>query len=754
MSKNILSKLFSKKTQQIYCSVDLEFTGFDPAKDQILEIGFAFFTLAEDGVTVTEQWSQVFKPSMEVHPKILGLTGITQEELDSAPEFSKHRDFLQKKLGSAIIVGHNPVMDVKFLESYGIKLSGQTIDTLELVQFLLPTHHSYNLENLVHFFGVKHSIAHRALGDALSTIAVLENLVKIYNQFTDELKSELEKVFSRGEFLWKDLLQLKLNSSETTSNDSLHHLKTEQTLSQLKLASQLVVIDSEKIDHEARVAFNLKNEDTPSVMAVSDSAIVMRLWKDGLVHGVFRRDDTFSKPAFEKFMQNAETNEQLRFCLKILVWLHTNWQNEVVFDLNISFFGGQFKQFIVGGETVFQNEKVLCVDYATLETISTPELPQNAANRKLVICDIQNFEKYISTGFGTRLSWNSMIYSLRLIYNPETDFGNLAAKEVVLNALAGVDLFFSLTFLKLQKAFPSAQYVSITDLKVSNEHVYVALQKAALNLVEKVEKVLEVEPSPDLNRIVKFLTSYFLDTEGRVKWVLLDEDNLSFHDQPLDIAKDAQKIITSYQSVQLTDTLFQPELLSYYVDRLGLYTELAEIPKKTSFNQFNFDFISSCLKNDELLNMSLEANLPLVIVFSDQASVKSFYNESYLKLKEKAALFAQGYSGGGNKMFRNFSIREESILLVTAEFIAKQNYLIPAKTIVFTVQPKVETSHPYITALLLRWKESFPTLEFLLSMAKVVHALKKINTKEIVSVKLFGFDNQTNEKNFFVDKLD
>lgn len=754
MSKNILSRLFSRKQEQIYCSVDLEFTGFDPAKDQILEIGFAFFTMSERGVQITEQWSQVFKPSIEVHPKILGLTGITQEELDSAPEFSEHREFLKKKLGSAIIVGHNPVMDVKFLESYGIKLSGKTIDTLELVQFLLPTHHSYNLENLVHFFGIKHSIAHRALGDALSTISVLENLVKVYNQFPKDLKTDLETVFNRGDFLWADLLRTNLQNNETNSHDSLKHLGTKAELSTLDLDNKFIVIDPDKTDHEARVAKSLINDKTNSLLAVADSATVMRLWKDGLVHGVFKRDDTFSQKAFQKFLQDAQTSEQLRFCLKILVWLKTNWQNEVVFDLNISFFGGQFKQFIVGGETVFKSKKVLCADFSTFETISNSELPESVKKRKLVICDLQNFEKYLSTGFGTRLSWNSAIYSLRLVYNPETDFGNLEVKEEVLNALTGLDLFFSLAYMQLEKAFPHAQYVSISDLNISHEHVYRAIQKAALNLVEKIEKVIAIEPTPELNRIVKFLNSFFSEVEGRVKWVLLDEDNLSFHDQPLDITTEAQKIISLYKEVLLTDTLTQPNLLSYYVDRLGLRTEVTEIPHKLEYDQFQFEFVDNKLDNSALAKIVLTSALPLVIVFTDQASVKSFYNDHYNKIKESAALFAQGYSGGGNKMFRNFSIREQSILLVTAEFMAKQNYIIPAKTIVFTGQPKVETTHPYIAALLLRWQSAFPNLEILLSMAKVLAVLKKVNSIEKVNVHFYNFEGQTNEKNFFVDKLD
>ena len=84
---------------------------------------------------MTEEWTQVFSPSKMVSPKILGLTGITLKELENAPKFSEHKDFLQSKLGDAVIVGHNIAFDTKFLETFGIK-------------FLRPTAGHYGLGSM------------------------------------------------------------------------------------------------------------------------------------------------------------------------------------------------------------------------------------------------------------------------------------------------------------------------------------------------------------------------------------------------------------------------------------------------------------------------------------------------------------------------------------------------------------------------------------------------------------------------------
>lgn len=81
----------------LYCSLDLELTGFDPTRDSILEVGYVIFEPTSTGLEITEQWTQTFRPTSLVHPKILGLTGLTQTELDASPSFSDFRELLQEK---------------------------------------------------------------------------------------------------------------------------------------------------------------------------------------------------------------------------------------------------------------------------------------------------------------------------------------------------------------------------------------------------------------------------------------------------------------------------------------------------------------------------------------------------------------------------------------------------------------------------------------------------------------------------------
>src|SRR3989344_8397077 len=192
----------------LYCSLDIETSGFDPAKDEILELGFVVFEVGAKGVKLGKEYSQVFKPKGEVTETILALTGITREELEKGKDFAECKKDIQEQLKDAVIVGHNINFDARFLESLGIKFQGTFVDTLDLAQFILPTHPSYNLENLMHYFGVPHTEAHSALADAKATLKVLEGLLNVYAGFDSALKQQISKLLAPSAFVWKDFLNV------------------------------------------------------------------------------------------------------------------------------------------------------------------------------------------------------------------------------------------------------------------------------------------------------------------------------------------------------------------------------------------------------------------------------------------------------------------------------------------------------------------------------------------------------------------
>jgi DNA polymerase III epsilon subunit-like protein len=711
-----------------YCSIDLEFTGFDPETEQILEIGFAFFDISDDGILVGEQWSQVFRPTAPVHPKILGLTGISQEEIDAAPAVSDFKDFLSEKLSDVTLVAHNPTLDVKFLEQAGVQLSGRVIDTLELVQFILPTHHSYNLENLMHYFGISHQDSHRALGDSLSTIALMGRLLGIHASFSDELKTQLAKVYNQDHFEWAPLLQYNFAAADSTRQDSLGQDQLPDTI--LVDFDSEIIIDPSHYLHESRVAKTLQTREQASLLVLSNKQEVMRLWQAGLVEGVFGPKDLFNPDAFESFLTTAQTSEELRFCLKILVWQATNWQTKSVLDLNLSFFGGQFKTYIVDGKFVPSDSKVACADYETFLELATENLE---TNRELVICDLQRFERFLTFGSHERLSWNYFNFVVKSIYNPETNLGNKELESVVVDVLTAIDLFFGLVQIMLRQSSKQTDYIALSDLEVLQPIYYRRLVAGATNLAEKLHSLAKQAEHDRLADLANELTKFFVVEPNQVKWVELAEENVALHSQPIRIEQIASELFNKYSGVKLTDTITDKELLFYLVERLGLNPEvLTNIDYSVDIPKTEIDLATANQIVESGFIKSLPA--PMVIVFASAAASKDFYKQHFLMLKEHFHLYGQEYSGSGNKIFRNFRISGNSLLLATSKFINKQKYSAPAQTLIYVEWPKIDVSQPYYQALLKEYQDKYGNLPEIFSQGDYLMNIKQLSGEVLPKV--------------------
>lgn len=707
-----------------YCSIDLEFTGFDPEKEQILEIGFAFFDVSDDGLVATENWSQVFKPTIEVHQKILGLTGITQEEIDVAPSIADFKNFLSEKLHDAIIVAHNPILDIKFLELAGVKLSGKSIDTLELVQFILPTHHSYNLENLMHYFGIDHKDSHRALADCLSTISLLEKMIAIHNSFSDDLKLQLKEFLDKGNFEWAPLLDLKIAQNEIEANDSLSHgqLADDKLTSQEgKVFDNVITLDHTHHLHESRVANTLQDQDGRWLLAMQSKQEVLKLWQAGLVEGVFETKDLFDKENFEQFKFAATTSEEFRFVLKILVWMHTNWQTKTVLDLNLSFFGGQFKNFITGGDYVTSTNRIIASDFRTLVNLTELNLEPD---RNLLVCDLQKFEYFLTHNSTERISWHSFNYILKSIYNPETELGQSKYKRQVIELLSSVDLFFGLVQLTLRRNLKDLDYISMVDMQEKYSVFYNRLSQAAANLTAKLQSLSGANGFDSVLRLADNLNKFFQEQDNTVKWVELSEENVTLHSQPIEIKQIASQLFSQYNTTRFTDTLIQKQLLLYLAERLGLNTEIAENVKE--YISIQHQPIELDLEKPKPALESIRESFPAVIIFSGPAGVKSFYKDHFVELSNEYRLFAQEYSGSGNKIFRNFRIFPNALLLGTSQFINKQKYSAPSGSVIYLTWPKTDESHPYVIALNLNYNQNFPNLINILNTSEFIANLKQL----------------------------
>src|SRR5690349_15206794 len=93
--------------------VDVETTGSSLYRDRIIEIGVI---LVEDG-KIVKTFETLLNPERYVPSFISDLTGITEQDLASAPTFEQIKEELLSLLEGAIFVAHNASFDKGFLKA-------------------------------------------------------------------------------------------------------------------------------------------------------------------------------------------------------------------------------------------------------------------------------------------------------------------------------------------------------------------------------------------------------------------------------------------------------------------------------------------------------------------------------------------------------------------------------------------------------------------------------------------------------------
>lgn len=162
-----------------YIVLDLETTGTNHYKDEIIEIGAIKYNNGKE----VERLSLLIKTEMEIPDKVVELTGITSELLrnegvDKNFAMLSLFDFL----GEYIVVGHNIAsFDSKFLddayqECLKCNFYNDYVDTLYIARKACPNLEHHRLGDLSELFNIDYSKAHRAIEDCIINHLVYEKL--------------------------------------------------------------------------------------------------------------------------------------------------------------------------------------------------------------------------------------------------------------------------------------------------------------------------------------------------------------------------------------------------------------------------------------------------------------------------------------------------------------------------------------------------------------------------------------------------
>lgn len=207
---------------RIYVALDLEFSGLDPLRDDIIEIGLVKFR----GHEVLDTFSSLVNPHRPLPLKIQQLTGISQAEIDAAPPLSALTGRILGFVATHPLVVHGMEMDQRILSRQGLLNSNQFLDTFELASILLPEAKRYTLSNLAAILGIPLTHKHRALADALATKDLFLALVERASRWDPALLEELVHLAEASKWpLWTFFRDVALErpTRPTATPSKAHH---------------------------------------------------------------------------------------------------------------------------------------------------------------------------------------------------------------------------------------------------------------------------------------------------------------------------------------------------------------------------------------------------------------------------------------------------------------------------------------------------------------------------------------------------
>ena len=181
-----------------YIALDLEATGMQSERDEVIEIGALKFS--ED--RVIDRWESFVRPSQPIPYKVTQLTGIKQTHVAHAPLMRDIAPSLTRFVGNSPIVGQSVELDMGMLARSGVQLTNVQWDTFELATLLVPEAAVYNLRSVASKLGIdpEEGRAHRALADAELTMKVFLALRDRIAELPIEVLTEIGRATSRSDW--------------------------------------------------------------------------------------------------------------------------------------------------------------------------------------------------------------------------------------------------------------------------------------------------------------------------------------------------------------------------------------------------------------------------------------------------------------------------------------------------------------------------------------------------------------------------
>lgn len=190
--------------------IDFETTGFDEARDRVVEVGVVCFQRGE----VTRRISWLIQPGMAIPESAITVHGISDAMVADAPRFEQVAEELRQALWGHLPVAYNATFDRKFLHAEmaragvlrdlppAVDARVTWVDPLVWTRELMADEKSKRLGDICERLAIPLSDAHRAWADAEAAGRVLltlaermpksyGELIRIQDQYAAQQEVEL-----------------------------------------------------------------------------------------------------------------------------------------------------------------------------------------------------------------------------------------------------------------------------------------------------------------------------------------------------------------------------------------------------------------------------------------------------------------------------------------------------------------------------------------------------------------------------------
>lgn len=722
----------SRQAPVTYASVDLELTGFDPQTEEIIEVGIALFWSDNGKVVQGQRFSSLVRPQhTHLRHRIAGLTGISAADLEQAPTWAEISTQVAELLADTVLVGHGVDLDLRFLRAAGIDSFAGVIDTLELSQVFLPTYHSYNLESLGNLFAVRHEAVHRAGGDAETTIGVLQGLMGAFCSLSTALQYEVCQLAEYDRKAWPALFRsvqlppvipevrppaparsLLLHNGLPTTSQIIAVGLSKQVPSGTQLSGVIPAWSVAFWDREQAFHYALAYPEAEPYVGAFEYLSLTRL--------------------AELRQEYADLSVKERLALqKVLIWKEKFSIFGLLSEINWSIIGTEAKKNFTTGYAAKSLNGLIAADFRSL--------PDVAARRPLWVHSLEDLLEWLSQKSGFAVSWQSLVASLRHVYNPETGFGEAARAGEVEMLIAAVDTYFVSSLLLVRRSIYRAS--GALDPEGLGEYAWKRLRYGAESLAGRIEQSIIYANNTFLQKQVSLLKRYF-SQEGQkqeVVWLEFSDKNISFHTKPLEYVEAHRQFVQSARPVVYQTALVEEKVLKYIRSRIGLGD--VDVIKHLSEQGSSIPvMLDAGPKPHAALNALLRDGISTLVLFEDIEALREYYDVAYPTLVTDVPVLAVGIHGGAHKILRNFNHSSKSVVLSAVSALHGYVGECPEfdRLVYMSSQDGNGLPHPYNAAIAQEIGIDLEHLELMHAQIALVRALGAVSLRHIKAVHVIA----------------